>query len=92
MHNPFEAELSFGKLEFQLNEVFHYPISKIIAGEMPKVDLPDDLQVLIAADEVAPAVSHALNLQKSGAARTELEVKSARLRLLRELTNSLASN
>ena len=92
MHNPFEPELSSGGLEFQLNEVFHYPISKMIASRMPKVDLPDDLQVLIAADDVAPVVAHALNLAKSGGAHAELEVKSARLRLLRELTNSLASN
>jgi formate hydrogenlyase transcriptional activator len=76
-------------LEFQLNEVFHYPTSEM----MPKLDLlPDDLQVLIAADGVAPVVARALNLEKSRRAQAELEVKSARLRLLRELTNSLASN
>jgi formate hydrogenlyase transcriptional activator len=92
MHNPFEHELSSSKLEFRLNDVFHYPISKMIAGGLPKIDLPDDLQVLIAADEVAPVVAHALNLEKSGGAHAELEVKSARLRLLRELTNSLASS
>ena len=90
MHNPFEPESS--RLEFQLNEVFHYPISKMIAGGMSNVDLPDDLQVLIAADEVAPVVAHVLDFEKSGGAQAELEVKSARLRLLRELTNSLASN
>src|SRR5258708_10882923 len=92
MHNPFEPELLSGRLEFQLNEVFHYPISKMIAGGMPKVDLPDDLQVLITADEVAPVVAHVLDFEKSEGAKVELEVKSARLRLLRELTNSLASN
>ena len=93
MHNPFEPELSSGKLEFQLNKVFHYPPSKMIADGMPHVDLlPDDLQALIAADEVAPVVAHALNLEKSRRSQAEAETKSARLRLLRELTNSLASN
>jgi formate hydrogenlyase transcriptional activator len=92
MHKLFEPELSSDRLEFQLNEVFHYPISKMIAGGMPEVDLPGDLQVLIAADEVAPLVAHVLNFEKSGGAQAELEVKSARLGLLRELTNSLASN
>jgi hypothetical protein len=93
MQNPFEPELLLsGRLEFQLNEVFHYPVSKMIAGGMPTVDLPDDLQVLIAADEVAPVVAYVRNFEKSEGAQAELEVKSARLRLLRELTNSLASN
>jgi len=73
MHNPFEPELLSGRLEFQLNEGFHYPISKLIAGGMPKVDLPDDLQVLIAADAVAPVVAHVLNFEKSGGAQAELE-------------------
>ena len=92
MHKSFEPELSSGRLEFQLNEVFHYPPSKMIADGMPNLDLlPDDLQVLIAADEV-PVVAHALNLEKSRRAQAEAEIKSARLRLLRELTNSLASN
>ena len=86
MHNPFEPESS--RLEFQLNEAFHYPISK----GMSNVDLPDNLQVLIAADEVAPVVAHVLDFEKSAGAQVELEVKSARLSLLRELTNSLASN
>jgi formate hydrogenlyase transcriptional activator len=93
MHKSFEPELSSGRLEFQLNEVFHYPPSKMIADGMPNVDLlPDDLQALIAADEVAPVVAHALNLEKSRRSQAEAEIKSARLRLLRELTNSLASN
>lgn len=93
MHKSFEPELLSGRLEFQLNEVFHYPPSKMIAGGMPKVDLlPDDLQVLIAADEVTPVAVHALNLDKLRRAQAEAETKSGRLRLLRELTNSLASN
>jgi formate hydrogenlyase transcriptional activator len=93
MHKPFEPELSSGRLEFQLNQVFHYPTSKMIPGGMPKVDLlPDDLPVLIAVDEVAPVVTHALNAEKLRRAQAELEAKSARLRLLRELTNSLAGS
>ena len=63
MHKPFEPELSSGRLEVQLNQVFHYPTSKMIPGGMTKVDLlPDDWQVLIAVDEVAPVVAHAPNL------------------------------
>jgi len=90
MHKACGPELSPGGLEFQLTEVFDYPI-KMIAGGMPTVDLlPDDLQVLIAVDEVARVVAHAP--EKPGRAQAELEAKSARLRLLRELTNSLAGN
>jgi hypothetical protein len=59
MHKAFGPELSSGGLEFQLNEVLDYPI-KMIVGGMPKVDLlPDDLQVLVAVDEVARVVAHA---------------------------------
>ena len=91
MHKPFE--LASGSLECQVNEVFDYPTSKMIAGGIPKVDLlPDDLQVLIAADEAPPVVVHTLNLEKSRREQAQLEVRSARLKLLRELTNSLASN
>jgi len=44
MHKPFEPELSSGSLEFQANEPFHYPTSKMIADGIPKLDLlPDDL-------------------------------------------------
>jgi hypothetical protein len=82
MHKAFGPALSSGGLEFQLNEVFDYPI-KMIAGGMPKVDLlPDDLQVLIAVDEVARVVAHAP--EKPGRAQAEWEAKSARLRLLRD--------
>lgn len=34
MHKPFEPELSSDRLEFQLNEAFHYPASEMIAGGM----------------------------------------------------------
>src|SRR5215469_4567540 len=93
MHKPFEPELASGGLECQVNEMFDYPTSKTIDGGMPKVDLlPDDLQVLIATDKAPPVAVHALNLEKSRREQAELELRSARLKLLRELTNSLASN
>jgi hypothetical protein len=93
MHKLSDTELSSDRLKFQLNELFHYPVNKVIAGGMPRVALlPDDLQVLVAASEVAPMDAHALNLEKSVPAQGELEVKSARLGLLRELTNNLASS
>jgi formate hydrogenlyase transcriptional activator len=43
------------------------------------------------ADQVSLAVAHALQLQRSRGAQTELEVKSARLKLLLELADNLAS-
>jgi formate hydrogenlyase transcriptional activator len=48
--------------------------------------------LLLAADQVAMAVANALNLEKSRRASSELDVKSARLRLLLGLTNSVAAN
>jgi transcriptional regulator with GAF, ATPase, and Fis domain len=93
MHKLFEPELLSGSLESQANEAFHYPTSRMIGGGIPKVDLlPDDLQVLVAADETLPLAIHTLKLEKSRHEQAELEVKSARLKLLRELTNRLASN
>jgi hypothetical protein len=60
--------------------------SQMIGDGMPKMDLlSDDLQI-------APVVARALSLEKSRREQAELKVKSARLRLLRELTSSLASN
>jgi formate hydrogenlyase transcriptional activator len=93
MDKPFEPKLSSASLEFQVNEVSHYPTSGMIAGGMPNVDLlPYDLQVLIAADEAPPVAVRALKLERSQREQAELEFRSARLKLLRELTNSLASN
>ncbi len=48
--------------------------------------------LLLAADQVAMAVANTLNLEKSRRASSELDVKSARLRLLLDLTNSVAAN
>ena len=48
--------------------------------------------LLLAADQVAMAVANTLNLEKSRRANSELDVKSARLRLLLDLTNSVAAN
>jgi formate hydrogenlyase transcriptional activator len=48
--------------------------------------------LLLAADQVAMAVANALNLEKSRRASSELDVKSARLRLLLDLTNSVAAS
>ena len=44
------------------------------------------------ADQVSLAVSSSLHLEKSRRTQSELDVKSARLKLLRDLTNSLAAN
>ena len=44
------------------------------------------------ADQVSLAVSNALHLEKSRRTQSELDVKSARLNLLRDLTNSLVGN
>jgi formate hydrogenlyase transcriptional activator len=49
----------------------------------------EDLRFLSrVADQVALAIANALNLETSRRAQSELEVKSARLRLLLDLTNS----
>jgi formate hydrogenlyase transcriptional activator len=44
------------------------------------------------ADHVALAIAHGLHLEKSRGAQAELEVKSARLKLLLEFTSNLATN
>ena len=44
------------------------------------------------ADQVSLAVSNALHLEKSRRTQSELEVKNARLNLLRDLTNSQVGN
>ena len=44
------------------------------------------------ADQVSLAVSNALHLENSRRTQSELDVKSARLKLLRDLTNSLVGN
>jgi formate hydrogenlyase transcriptional activator len=44
------------------------------------------------ADKVASAVAHALDLERVWSLRDELKFKSAQLRLLLELSNSLAAN
>jgi formate hydrogenlyase transcriptional activator len=46
----------------------------------------------LAADQVSLAVANVLHLERSHRAQSELDVKSARLELLMDLTNSLVSN
>jgi formate hydrogenlyase transcriptional activator len=64
-----------------------------IASSRPHDYSKDELQFLSqVADQVAVAVANALNLERSRDAQSELEVKRARLRLLRDLTNMVVAN
>src|SRR6267142_3425943 len=64
-----------------------------IASSRPHDYSEEELQFLSqVADQVALAVANALNLERSRDAQSELEVKRARLRLLFDLTNTVADN
>jgi formate hydrogenlyase transcriptional activator len=64
-----------------------------IAGSRPHNFSEEEVRFLsLAADQVALAVSNVLNLERSRRAKSELDVQSARLRLLLDLTNSVAAN
>jgi len=64
-----------------------------VASFRPHDDPEEEVRFLSqVADLVAPAIAHAVDLERSRGAQAELEVKSARLKLLLELTNSLAAN
>jgi len=64
-----------------------------VASTRPHDYSGDEVRFLSeVADQVALAVAHALDLERSRALRDELKVKSARLRLLLELPNKLGAN
>ena len=64
-----------------------------IASSRPHDYSQEELQFLSqVADQVALAVANALNLERSRDAQSELEVKSARLRLLFDLANMGVAN
>ena len=72
----------------------HGPLGVLsIASARPHHYSAEDVRFLsLAADQVAMAVSNALNLERSRHAKSELNVKSARLGLLSELMNSVLAN
>src|SRR5271165_1685248 len=64
-----------------------------IASSRPHNYSQEEVQFLsLAADRVALAVAHALNFASSRRSQSELDVKSTRLRLLRDLTNGIAAH
>jgi formate hydrogenlyase transcriptional activator len=64
-----------------------------VASTRPHDYSEEEVRFLLqVADQVALAIVHALHFKRSRGAQAELEVKSARLKLLLELTNNLAAN
>jgi formate hydrogenlyase transcriptional activator len=64
-----------------------------IASSRPHDYSDEEVRFLsLAADQVALAISHALSRETSRRAQSELEVQSARLKLLVDLTNGVMAN
>jgi formate hydrogenlyase transcriptional activator len=64
-----------------------------IASSQPHEYSDEEVRFLsLAADQVAHAISHALSREKSRQTQSELEVQSARLKLLNDLTNGVMAN
>ncbi len=64
-----------------------------LASSQPHDYSEEEVRFLsVVADQVALAVANTLNIERSRRAQAEVEVRSARLRLLSELTNSAAGD